>query len=567
MKRIFILCFELAFMFFACGAWAKNVTINLSPYKGKDVTLMLRNHLSGLNASDQATITLGKKGEYYISGTVEAKCNIIMKGVGKKSRFVLCNGTDTNEFKAFTDDTFFAFIGTLKNPITVEISNLSINLQEHKGLWWNKKNDGVRTEKFAVKIYHAKKVDVSKVNSLLKNAVCTNFNLRICSNITFHDCVLENYNNCFAGGILWIEGSTNNVNITRNVFNKYGNDEALAFYGDNVSILNGVTQRGSAPKSNIRVTDNVFNYGYSGEDKSGVMNDVLISIFTNDLEKGNACKFEDVTFENNELNITDPMRITMLLRFDEGDYHKNISVCGNKFVNEPNHSNHQRFYKTDIKILDSSNYQNMAPIEIFDNEFVNNECLLNNWGSTGLSHIQMEGGNVNFSNNIINDEQAAQDQKGGIITYITRNSTISLNGNQAMGLGMVACVSSSNMIEDVTINASGNTFEGVTTIYCDNVKRLNVCFDGNTLRSANMNFFLQEFAYEGAVVFKNNNVAVVGGNGELMTHWAKSDVKKLRFHTLEVTGNTFVGVKNANDMLVHIKNVGKKSINNNSFFP
>lgn len=179
----------------------------------------------------------------------------------------------------------------------------------------------------------------------------------------------------------------------------------------------------------------------------------------------------------------------------------------------------------------------------------------------------MEGGNVNFSNNIINDEQAAQDQKGGIITYITRNSTISLNGNQAMGLGMVACVSSSNMIEDVIINASGNTFEGVTTIYCDNVKRLNVCFDGNTLRSANMNFFLQEFANEGAVVFTNNNVAVAGGNGELMTHWAKSDVKKLRFHTLEVTGNTFVGVKNANDMLVHIKNVGKKSINNNSFFP
>ncbi|UKI44926.1 MAG: hypothetical protein L6U16_05735 [Porphyromonadaceae bacterium] len=168
MKRIAIEFFTFVITLFACGAWAKNVTINLSPYEGKDVTQILRNHLSGLNASDHATITLGKKGKYYISGTVEAKCNIIMKGVGKKSQFVLCNGTDTNGFKAFTDDTFFAFIGALQNPITVDISNLSINLQEHKGFWWIKKNDGVRTEKFAVKIYHAKKVDVTKVNSLLK---------------------------------------------------------------------------------------------------------------------------------------------------------------------------------------------------------------------------------------------------------------------------------------------------------------------------------------------------------------------------------------------------------------
>lgn len=567
MRRTAIVIYTFAITLFAYGAWAKNVTINLSPYEGKDVTQMLRNHLCGLNASDQATITLGKKGTYYISGTVEAKCNIIMKGVGKNSQFVLCNGADTNGYKAFTDDTFFAFIGSLQNPITVDISNLSINLQEHKGFWWIKKNDGVRTEKFAVKIYHAKKVNVTKVNSLLKNAECTNFNLRICSNITFRDCVLENYNNCITGGILWIEGSTNNVNITHNVFNKYGNDEALGFYGDNVSILNGIIKKGSAPKCNIRVTNNVFNYGYNGKDKSGVMNDVLISIFSNGYENGNACTIEDVIFADNDLNISDPMRITMQLKFDEGDCHKNIAVCGNKFVNETNHSNNQQFYKTDIKILDSSNYQNMAPIEIHDNKFVNKECLLNNWGSTGLSHIQMDGGNVNFSNNIINDEQAAQDKKGGMITYVTRNSTISLNGNRATGLGMVACVNTNNVIGDVTVNASDNTFEGVTTIYSDKVKHLNVCFDGNTLRSANMNFFLQEFADEGDVVFKNNDVVVTGGNGQLMTHWANSDVTKLRFHTLEVTGNTFVGVKNAHDMLYNILNVGKKTVSNNTFFP
>ena len=62
MRRTAIVIYTFAITLFAYGAWAKNVTINLSPYERTDVTQMLRNHLSGLNASDQATITLGKKG-------------------------------------------------------------------------------------------------------------------------------------------------------------------------------------------------------------------------------------------------------------------------------------------------------------------------------------------------------------------------------------------------------------------------------------------------------------------------------------------------------------------------
>lgn len=565
MKRIAIVLFAFAITFFTYSAWAKNVVISLSSYEGMDVTQMLRSSLSRLNATDQATITLDKKGKYYVSGTIVAKCNIVMKGVGKKSQFVLCNGSDTNGFKAFTDDTFFAFLGTQKNPITVDINNLSINMQEHKRFWWIKKNNGVRTEKYAVKIYHAKKVDVTKVNSLLKNAECTNFNLRICSNITFRDCVLENYNNCLTGGILWIEGRTDNVEVSGNVFNKYGNDETLAFYGNQVDINEGLPVMGHVAKRNINISNNVFNYGYNGNDKADIINDVLIAIYS---ESGNNdnCSFEDISFSNNEMNISDPMRITLLFHTKDTDTHSNINIENNNFLNATENAKGKQFYKTDIKIDDHSSSANQHHVTINGNAFTNEQFALTPWGSTGLSHVQMAGGKVDFCNNEINDEQAAHEQAGGIIAYITSSSEINISANNASGLAMISSISNQNMIENAIINASNNTFEGITTVYCDKVKHLDLNFNNNKFRSANMNFFLQEFASEGSVSFTNNDVTVTGGNGQLMTHWSQRSLHDFHFRELIVTGNMFVGVPNHRTLITNMQNVTIKKVQNNTFF-
>ncbi|MDO4510443.1 MAG: hypothetical protein Q4B68_01325 [Bacteroidales bacterium] len=566
MNRILQILSIIGILLCASAAWGKNVVIDLGPMVGSDVTRTLRAQLRGLTSADMATINLSKKGKYYVSGTVEAKCNIKIVGQGrKKSQFVLCNGADSKDFKAFTDDTFFGFMGTLQNPITVEISNVDINLKEHEGFWWINKNDGIRTEKFAVKIYHAKKVDVRKVNSKLKNAVCTNFNMRVCSNITFQDCVLENYNNCIAGGIIWIEGATSEVNISRNVISKYGNDEALAIYASQIDMKGGRPVNGSIAKKNIRIANNTFNYAYSGKDKAQVMNDVLITFFSEGKEDS-PCTLEDMCFENNSLNIADPVRITLMATIAKSDYIKNVRVSNNEFLNAVGNDGGQQFYKTDIKIIDHGSHDKGDPITISDNTFTNESSVLTRWGSTGLSHIQMAAGTVDFRDNIMDNSLAAQENQGASIAYITAGSAINLIDNKATGLAKLSVVSSSETIDKAAINASGNEFEGVTTIYCDNVTRLDLNFDSNIFRSANMNFFLQEFAKEGTVIFNNNDVRVAGGNGQLMTHWSNADVRTLKFHKLEVRSNTFFGVKNVQDMLTNIKTVTNRNISNNIFY-
>ena len=555
----------IAVFVFAFAASARTVNINLGAHVGKDVTAMLRTQLTPLSPNDHAIITLSKKGAYYLSGTVVAKCNVTLSGCGAKSKFILCNGNNSTAFKAFTDDTFLEFIGTKRHPISVDIHNLGIHLQEHTGFWWFNGPNGKREAKFAVKIYHAQSVNVDRVNSTLKNAICTNFNLRVCSNVNFSNCILTNYNNCSEGGIIWIEGATSNVNITNNVINKYGNDEAIGIYGSHQEINNGRITFGNTSKNNINISNNVFNYGYNGKDKEHVMNDVLISLFTNGYDDGNICSMEDLVFSNNKLNISDPMRITMQFRIDKTDTYHGCVVDNNSFLNTYGNSGGEQFYKTDIKITDKSDFSRQPAIEINNNSFVNESALLTRWGSTGLSHIQLAGGNVMFAENSTNDEQAFADKKGGILAYITGASTLNLEANSAAGLAMIGCISDAGGVGNVEINASNNLFEGITTIYSDKVQQLDVNFSNNTFKSNNMNFFLQEFAKEGTVVFNHNDVSVKGGGGQLMTHWANTNAMDMRFNSVEVIGNSFFGVDNAQKMLINMQNVGQKTIRNNSF--
>ena len=86
----------------------------------------------------------------------------------------------------------------------------------------------------------------------------------------------------------------------------------------------------------------------------------------------------------------------------------------------------------------------------------------------------------------------------------------------------------------------------------------------NTFFSSNMNFFLQEFATEGALVFKNNEVHAQ--NGQLMTHWSSTPTSAMRFNTLEVTGNTFYGTKGEKDVLRNITNVKHRDVSGNIYY-
>lgn len=552
--------FALIAMLVSLGAGARTQVVTVSKMKG-ELTACLRGIFKGLNSSDMVVINFDKPGNYVLKGTVECNSNIEIKGVGsKKVTIVLDKSNDTDGFKAFTDDTFIKAAGTREHPITVSIHDVAINLKQHKGIWWE------NAEKFGVKIYHAQKVDIQRVNCYADNAKFTNFDLRVCSNISFKNCNITNYNNCTTGGNLWIRGETCNVEITDNTFRKYGNDEVLGFFEATADAHTG--RQAIVKRENILVSDNQFIYEAArGINCRNLFNDVLVSYFSledNYVERG-GCHSKNVTFTNNKFEINALCRVTLSVGFSENDTQENVAIVENVFENQPKNTK-EKYYHLDILVKDKSKKRN--PIYFCANTISNHTPVVNSYGATGNTIVMLRGGHIQMEGNIINDyapsSPLTNETLGTTLLWCgEQGGKATLLNNEATGMKMLAAVSEGAGIDSFIINAYDNRFEGDTRIYCNNVRRLYLLFNRNTFISSDMNFFLQEFATEGALVFRNNEVHAQ--NGQLMTHWSSTPTSSMHFNNLEVTGNTFYGTNGEKDVLRNITNVKHRDVSGNIY--
>ena len=543
---------------------ARNIDINVNTIKG-DLTMQLRSMCNRATYNDTVVLNFGK-GTVTIDGSLELKCHVVIKGAGsKKSTIILDNGSDRNGFKAFTDDSFIKVYGTLKNPVTLSISDVTFKLKEHKGIWWQDSRD-----QYAVKVYHANHVDIHDVESYMQNAKITNFDLHVCSNVYVSDCIIFNHNNCDTGGNLWVRGTMDNINIKRNKFYKYGNDEVVAIF-DRLVDNSKEYIRGKAVRTNIFIEDNEFYYGdYKGKDKdASAYNQMLLSLITDHKKSEDRCITRNFHANGNKFYINDVCTRCMYISFDPADAHENIYIENNQIVNSALKTD-MRYYRQDIEVNDLSSCGDT--IHIVGNSVKNKDIVINNSGNSGYSFLLVQGGNVDMRNNkIVND--ATINPLDGKITGVqlvwcgASGGVVNMRDNVCKGLKFISTVGAGNGTKSFTLNASNNYFSGDTRIYCNKIKQLDLNFTGNTFVSHDMNFFLQEFASRGTLIFNNNQVTVNSGSGRLMTHWDKTSLESKRFDKLEVKNNIFKGVKNEQDLLRHITNTGKRSITGNSIRP
>ena len=345
---------ELVFLSFVClllfheQSSAISRIVNVSELQG-ELTQALRNQVQGLSYNDTLFINFDRIGCDTIKGTVTAHCSVVMNGLGRGlSTVILDNGSDHPGFQAFPDDTFFAMIGNSEHNIYVSITNMSFRLKDHTGIWWLSDN----TQKHVVKIYHANSVNINHVESYLKNAGCTNFDLRVCSNVSVSDCKIVNINNCIYGGCLWLRGETHNVTINNNLFYKYGNDETIAFFSHLVDAYNGIS--GNISRSNINIFNNNFYYGYQGNDKNDLFNDMQFSLISGDTSPY-SCTTTDFLFAHNNFFINDLTRRVISISFLPSDLFSNIYFNNNTFIDYYVGSI-RRFYRSKINRYTQTQY-------------------------------------------------------------------------------------------------------------------------------------------------------------------------------------------------------------------
>lgn len=544
----------------ALSVQAKTINIDVNGIRG-DLTMQLRAMCERAGYDDTVVLNFGE-GTYTIDGTIQFRCNLIIKGAGKdKATVILDNGRDRSGLKAFTDDTFFKVFGTLKNPVTLSISDITFKLKEHKGIWW------ADMEKYAVKVYHANRVDIHDVDSYLQDAKITNFDLRVCSNVTITDCIIFNHNNCSTGGNIWVRGQMDNINIKHNKFYKYGNDEVVAVYSRLVENTKEYV-RGKAVRTNIFIEDNEFYYGgYKGKQKDeSAYNQMLLSLFTDQSKTGERCTTRNFHVNGNKFFIDDVCTRCMYIGFDPADVHEDIYIENNQITHSALKTD-KKYYRQDIEVNDLSSCDDM--IHIVGNTVNNKNLVLNGSGSAGYSFLLMQGGNVDMGNNKIINETTTNplDGKSTGIQLVwcgASGGTVNMHDNVCKGIKFISTVGAGDGTESFTLNANNNYFTGDTRIYCNKINQLHLNFTGNTFVSEDMNFFLQEFAPRGTLVFNNNDVTVNKGSGQLMTHWDKKlSTGKMRFDRLEVNNNVFKGVNSEQEMLKNITNAKKRKVRNN----
>ena len=536
---------------------AKTITINPKTVRG-DLTQRLREVCDKANHRDTIVLDFDK-GDYQIDGSILFRSHLVIKGKGDKTTLYFNKGTDKAGFKAFNDDCFIDVWGSPDRPLSLSISDISMRLKDHLGIWWEKNSN------YIFKIRHCNSVNISRVKSYTYNASITNFNLHVCSNVYITDCEITNYNNSENGGCLWLRGEMHNIHVKRNKFTKYGKDEVIAVFD---RLVDNTKQyiRGKANRTDIFIEDNEFYYGSNDRDKNPEsLCDMVFSLFTDHKKSDDRCLTRNFHLRGNKFHINDICTRCMYIGFDPADEHSDIYIENNEIIHNRLDSN-EPFYYCDIEVHDLSSSTDV--IHINGNTLNNNHPIVNKFGTTGYAFLVMRGGHVSMADNTIVNTAAKYPKTGkpyGIELVWCKsdgnNSDVTMTGNVCKGLDCIAHLGAWELAEKITLNASNNYFAGNTRVFCDQIQRLDVDFTGNTFNCQNKTIFLDGFAQKGNVVFNNNEVTVGSGGGQFMTRGSGNSGG--RIERLEVQNNVFKGVKNENDLFKNVTNVKKRKVKSN----
>ncbi len=527
----------------ATSIMARTVEIKMSQCP-KPYVDNLKSKAAGMGPADELILNFDKAGKYEFDGSLKLRCNTTIKGLGPNATKVIVKEGFAQGKSKMTDDVFIAVHGQSSRRVKVQIRDIAFELASHKGILWEK------AAKHIVKVWHGDGVVVDNIVMKTRDAAMTNLDLRECDNVLVTNSEFENYNNCSNSGCLWSRGSQNNIVVRNNIFSKYGNDEALAFWG-------GVSNSSKKTElKNIVVDGNQFYYGNKTKTKADVKIDVLICFyhFKEDVyNMKNPCDVDNIVFKNNSITIDGVMSRDLAFFFDNLANVGKIEVRDNTITNTRKASSASN-YMSDITIDACGNIN--QPVVVNGNSVINKGEILCDGKKNGYTFLSLKDADV-----IVNDNDLDSYYGMGLLWCHGGNAEIALNGNSVNGLEKTATLSSNTSIDNISITANGNTFTGDTHISCRNVKNMKLVFKNNVFNSSGYHLFLQEAADQTSVTFDDNTINSLSGNGVFYTNYSK---KNFRFDDVSIGGNTFVGVKKQ-DIVNQFKQARKLKVDGNYY--
>ena len=430
---------------------------------------------------------------------VSIRCNIIIKGSDSKSKIYF----DSGVVAPIGDDAIICFTGEdFDHRISVQLINLEfmrVGLTDKGEL---QEGSNFYEGSYLLKIWYAKEIVIYNCDSTLCNGKISNLDIRVADDITVDNCHFINENGLMLvsdepgkfkpndyGCIILIRGKVNNVRISHNTFEKYGNDEVIAFFGDS-NVYDKVTYKTPEWKQryiqrrNIEVTGNTIIYGYP---KYGPISylyahcDVLITF--NGAEEYLQNYLQNVDFSFNTIDCNLPVyRVIGFGNLECAKKNLNVKVHDNIIKHSYNYENlgtTDTEMAVDFSFSYSEGNKGLAssePIEIFNNTVIAEEKM---WRSVhGHINIDLQGGSVVVRNNNFDSSEFVLNQlndgqpQGSIVMQVKDNeSRMVFSGNTCTGVGLLGRIEMSNCDGDKCDTSRFKTDIELTDNYVDGVSK------------------------------------------------------------------------------------------------
>ncbi len=520
---------------------------------------ILGTKVNKLTTKDTAIITIKSAVSRLQKRHYDLKCNLILQGDTALSTppKIYFEGNDFDNPES-GDDALIAVTGNSpQDRVSVVFEDLEF-MRPTKGSGYN-----IFTKRgmYLIKIWFASSVIFNNVTSTLENGMISTLDIRASDNITVNGCRFINNNGLLAGNthgcILQLRGNMNNVHVTNNYFQKYGNDELLAIFGNAAPYnkLSGLftdAENTYVYRRNITVTGNTFIYKKPTSSSKDCPTDVMITFGpTNSAAEGKETQkvfYENVWVAYNNIEVNEhARRVFSFLGLQDWREAANFQVCHNTITHAYENSDNAYQWTYDFCLMTTSKSPLTPPCITFAGNVINAREKL---ASGGFGHVcfGLNGGTAKAFNNKLYGTSGRTQIKPFLLHEQPSRLEFSYNTcTETVYSGQIERVPYCELL------MRGNSMRGNSKLYfyrgnkLDQTQTAHVVMEDNFFVSGGFELVCQEFSYNGSLRVNGNTWYINrAGNGTQVVPYATyntatCNLTEAVFTNNVITGNRYVG--------------------------
>lgn len=374
-----------------------------------------------------------------------------------------------------------------------------------------------REIKHFLKCRNGNEVRLENTGIDLDNGALTCLNVRETKNTALSGCVFSNnvqratytINGVKIGGIFWISGSFDSLEISGCRFSHDGADEFIAL----MPTFEPMPDSYEHHYRNVDIRDNEFIYGSA---TTTVPNDKVIAFLNDDNGENHIHSWENVYIGHNRFRFNYPVRNLLVVdNLNNVRTFRNVKFEGNEVLSS---GGPVATRITDIfagsgpaRIASIEN-RNIEPLNVLDNTLTAGETLSDQGGTHYF--VRVDGANVFLRGNMFDASGISVHSASGgygeptsynsLLKADSRGGQLTFISNTTKCVGLLGTLSEPTSIARTDITFVGNSLGYHQGFYCNNLSEFNLTVQDNLMNATGWYILAHKFGKTGSLDLSEN---------------------------------------------------------------